>query len=1523
MIKIINKSAYLLIILLAHFLINTSIFAQAPQKMSYQAVIRNSNDSLLIYTPVGMRISLVQGTPTGSVVFSETQTATTNANGLVSIQIGMGTAVSGTFAGINWAAGPYYVKTETDLSGGTNYTITSSNEILSVPYALFSANGTPGPAGPIGLTGETGAQGIQGATGLLSSGAVAGNTAYWNGSVWVVNNSNIHNNGAGVGIGTVNPNTSAKLDVESTTQGFLPPRLTTAQRDVIVNPAVGLIIYNTTTNCLNFYVGSGWNETCGTASLPLGVVSTINCGSATITGTLTIGTAASGVSVIVPYTGGNAGTYGAQSVSSTGVVGLTATLSADSVTVTLANGAGSLIYTITGTPTTSGSASFAITLGGQSCAFTVSVSDTSSTYPAGTVHCAGATTVVDVTNPTTGKIWMDRNLGATQVATSSSDVSSYGDLYQWGRGNDGHQCRNSVITSVLSATDQPTNGNYIVSSTGNLDWRSPQNNNLWQGVNGINNPCPTGYRLPTETEFEAERLSWTSNNANGAFNSVLKLTLGGFRTADSPGAIIQVNSLGGNWTNTIYGGNSKAIAFSAVNSEIGWSNRGTGYSVRCIKDAYVIPATLGAINCGSTSITGTLTSGIAASGVSASVTYTGGNGGSYAAQTISSPGETGLTATLSAGSLANGAGSLIYTITGTPTTSGSASFAITLGEQSCAFTVSVSDTSSTYPAGTVHCTAGATAVVDVTNPTTGKIWMDRNLGATQVATSSTDVNSYGDLYQWGRRADGHQCRTSASTSTLSSIDQPAHGDFIIAQNSPYDWRSPQNANLWQGVNGINNPCPSGYRLPTETELEAERLSWSQNNSVGAFSSLLKLPMAGIRGSISIDLNQAAYWSSTPMGYDSRFLNFSNNHAYVVNPGGNSNLISVRCIKETEGAIGTLNCGGSSTNGILTNGTAASGVSASVPYTGGNGGSYVAQTISSTGVTGLTATLSEGSLANGAGSLIYTITGTPTTSGSASFAITLGGQSCAFTVSVSDTSSTYPAGTVHCAGATTVVDVTNPTTGKIWMDRNLGATQVATSSTDVNSYGDLYQWGRPADGHHCRTSPTTATLSSVDQPAHGNFITINSGNYDWRSPQNANLWQGVNGVNNPCPSGYRIPTYSELEAERLSWGQNTSSGAFASPLKLPMAGNRYNGDGSLNDVGTFGSYWSSGPGSLGLYFYSSSAHMDGSYRALGFSVRCLKDVSLIPATLGAINCGSTSITGTLTSGIAASGVSASVPYTAGNGVSYATQTISSTGVTGLTATLSAGSLANGAGSLIYTITGTPTTSGSASFAITVGGQSCAFTVSVSDTSSTYPAGTVHCTAGATAVVDVTNPTTGKIWMDRNLGATQVATSSTDVNSYGDLYQWGRRADGHQCRTSATTNTLSSIDQPAHGDFIIAQNSSYDWRSPQNANLWQGVNGVNNPCPSGYRLPTETEINAERLSWSQNNSAGAFASPLKLPMAGGRDGSVVRPIDNVGTGSFYWSSSVSGADSTFLLFFSSNAYTSAWGRASGISVRCLKD
>ena len=129
-----------IITICAAILMTASVFAQAPNKMSYQAVIRNTSNALVSSQLVGMRISILQGTSTGASVYVETQTPTTNTNGLASIEIGGGTVVSGNFSTIDWANGPYFVKTETDPAGGTNYTITGTSQLLSVPYALYAAN---------------------------------------------------------------------------------------------------------------------------------------------------------------------------------------------------------------------------------------------------------------------------------------------------------------------------------------------------------------------------------------------------------------------------------------------------------------------------------------------------------------------------------------------------------------------------------------------------------------------------------------------------------------------------------------------------------------------------------------------------------------------------------------------------------------------------------------------------------------------------------------------------------------------------------------------------------------------------------------------------------------------------------------------------------------------------------------------------------------------------------------------------------------------------------------------------------------------------------------------------------------------------------------------------------------------------------------------------------------------------------------------------------------------------------------
>jgi uncharacterized protein (TIGR02145 family) len=278
---------------------------------------------------------------------------------------------------------------------------------------------------------------------------------------------------AQVGIGTTTPDASSILDVESTDKGFLPPRLTSAQRDAIASPAEGLVIYNTDNNCLEFWDAIVWVSTCG-ASL-VNLLPSSDC------------------------------------------------------------------------PNTS-------------------------------------FTVVDVV--AAGYTWMDRNLGATQAATSSTDPSGFGDLYQWGRCADGHQLRTSGTTTTNATTVSPNAGNpwdglFILEDTTPFDWLQTQDNSLWQGVNGTNNPCPAGYRLPTEAELIDLNTSFATQDAAGAFGSPLRLPTAGYREYQngSPGFA----NLGAYWSSTVNGQNAAAFSIS-TNNLTALVQRAYGFSVRCLKD---------------------------------------------------------------------------------------------------------------------------------------------------------------------------------------------------------------------------------------------------------------------------------------------------------------------------------------------------------------------------------------------------------------------------------------------------------------------------------------------------------------------------------------------------------------------------------------------------------------------------------------------------------------------------------------------------------------------------------------------------------------------------------------------------------------------------------------------------------------------------------------------------------------------------------------------------------------------------
>lgn len=932
----------------------------------------------------------------------------------------------------------------------------------------------------------------------------------------------------------------------------------------------------------------------------LGIVTTLVCANRRLVGNLTSGTPASGVSIRVPYTGGNGGAHFGQVVTSTGVTGLTATLTAGN----FINGNDSLTYTITGTASGPGNANFALNIGLKNCTVAVAV-----TAPAGAItslDCNNGRTIGTLTNGLTAsgisfKVpYTGGNTGthAGQVIASTGVTGLTATLAagNFANGSDS-------VTFTVSGTPTGVGAANFALNIGGRNCSYPANVSAVVGtITALN--CVNGRLLgklmngSAALATDSFKVPYTGGNG-GAHSGQISSSTG------VTGLTATLN------TGSFKTGND-SVTYSISGTPSGTGNATFALNIggrNCNYVANVLPpvGVVSVLNCAGGSISGTLSNGVAANGVSFTIPYTGGNAGTYNADTIMSTTVTGLKAIIQAGLFASGAGSITYTVTGTPTAAGSADFSVSRGGQTCAFSITVNS----GLIGAIDCASGTTT---------------------------------------GTAAAG------AATSGLS---------FKV----PYS--------------GGNGGSHTGQTI-------------NSTNITGLTAVLSSNSFANGGGDVTYNV------TGTPSAVG--------NANFAVNIGGKNCTYTINV---GPGAIGSINCGGAVITGTLTAASLASGVSFDVPYTGGNGGTHSGQTVNSTGVTGLTATLSSGNFATGGGNLTYFVTGTPATYGTADFFLNIGGKSCLYSITVSPAIGVISA--LNCPNGTTI------------------GTLTATVAANGVSFSIPYTGGNNGSHAGQTVSSTGALGLSANTPSA--LFAIGNGNLTYTvtgiptGAGNASFALNLGGKS--C--SYSIPVrLQQGTISTLVCGQIMTSGtlkgeqaASGVSFKVPYTGGNgglYSAINNINSTGVLGLTAQTPAdtfivGSDSVMFTVTGTPDKAGVASFSFTIdgkTCIHtiQVGLPNARIGGqLDCGNGARTGTLVRGEVATGVSFTIPYTQGNRGLFSAQSINSTGVAGLTASLTADTLKDGNGNLLFNVSGTPTTAGTALFNVLIGGKSCNFSYNV--------------------------------------------------------------------------------------------------------------------------------------------------------------------------------------------------------------------
>lgn len=597
-----------------------SAFAQTGG-LNFQGIARNASGAVLANQKVNLKFSILKTTETGVVEYTETKEVTTNAQGIFAVVIGEVNATS--FATVDWKVSPKFLKVEMDPAGGTSFVAMGTSRLQNVPFAYY-ANGVN-------------ANNIDGSISITKGGTGATDAATARTNLGLVIGTNVQ---APLVAGTDyltpsgNAATATKLaakkkingvEFDGTSDISIPTTVdasTLSGTIAIIKGGTGAITASAARTNLGLVIGTNvqapliagidylapTGSAAGLTSFPiLNQNTTGNAATATLAGNVTA-TSNSSLTTL-------------NNLSSVG----TLTVGAISFTTDIKTSGKVIVGSATETATSAIIEASSTSKGFLPPRMTFAQRNLISTPAKGLlIYCSdcgtygewqgyngnqwtnisGATASVvggnqisnnftfnEVVSPTT-RIWMDRNLGASRVATSIGDAQSYGDYYQWGRGADGHE----KITSTTSNVKLLANYNssqFIIHEQLSENWLAVDNFNLWQGISGVNNPCPTGFRIPTRQEWLEEIATWTVSNGTtsltglGGFNSVLKLPIAGKRFFRD-GVLTYAGVEGNYWTSTKNPNNYGNIYFLQSRNNyavlIDSESLASGHCVRCIKN---------------------------------------------------------------------------------------------------------------------------------------------------------------------------------------------------------------------------------------------------------------------------------------------------------------------------------------------------------------------------------------------------------------------------------------------------------------------------------------------------------------------------------------------------------------------------------------------------------------------------------------------------------------------------------------------------------------------------------------------------------------------------------------------------------------------------------------------------------------------------------------------------------------------------------------------------------------------------